>query len=347
MARPRGPERRARGGPGRQPQHIAAVEVEAIILDYVPGGIATDPHPEHRSRPVVQAVGLRRLHLVDGIPLTPVDMFEKVTLAREVVYKVPIYVKLPTGGVKKVRTVGVSLACIPGGEQGERVVYCYPVEPLEPSVEDSLKELLEKEPEGGKRSKHVLVSSPDELARVAEEQGKPGKIVCTPQDPINYHDLTDIAKDNLLEALRRLVREKEDLFVEFFNIAEPINIRMHAIETLRGVGKRTLRNLLWGREQKPFTSFDEIKKILKIDPAEALAERLLLEVECGYGCERGEFGAGRQPEEGRCAEVKYYLFIEPCDPSKPYFRYLERMWKAMALRSGRGGGAKGEGPQAS
>ncbi len=333
MARPRGGERR----PGRgRPQHIAAIEVEAVVLDYIPMGLATDPHREHRSRPVVQALGLRQFHLVDGIPVTEVDLLDRVTLAREVSYEVPIYVRLPTGGVRKARSVSVRLACLPGGsgEEGGKSIYCYPVEPLDPAVEESLREVLKQE-----KANYVLVGSPEELARVAEEQGKPGKIISTPRDPISYRDLTSIARDTLRDAVRQIVKEREDLFVEFFNVAAPINIRLHAIELLRGVGKKTLRTLLRKREEKPFTSYEEVKKILKIDPAEAIAERLLREIECGYSCGRD----GSMPEE--CEDVKYFLFIEPCDPYKPYLGYLKIMWEARARRArAQGAGAKaGEG----
>lgn len=325
MARPRSGERR----PGRsRPPHIAALEVEAIVLDYIPNGLASDPHREHRSRPVVQALGLRQFHLVDGIPVTEVDLMDRVTLAREVSYEVPIYVRLPTGGVRKARSVSVRLSCIPGsGEEGGKSIYCYPIEPLDPAVEESLREVLSQE-----KSSYVLVSTPEELARVAEAQGKPGKIISTPRDPITYRDLTNIARDTLRDAVRQIVKEREDLFVEFFNVAAPINIRLHAIELLRGVGKKTLKNLLRKREEKPFTSYDEVKRVLKIDPAEAIAERLLREIECGYGCDR----QGRMPDE--CDDIKYFLFIEPCDPYKPYLGYLKLMWEARARR-GRAAGA--------
>ncbi|GBF08525.1 conserved hypothetical protein [Aeropyrum pernix] len=297
---------------GRPQPHIAALEVEAIVLDYIPEGYPRDPHREHRSKPVVQGLGVRRLHLVDGVPLHEVDILERVTLAREVVYSVPIVARLPGGVERRVKSVTVAVTCLPGQarEGGVREIYCYPLSYADQATLEALQQLLG---EGDERHRYILVDSPDKLSEVARGHGLSGKIVSAPRDPISYQDLTDVARATLPDAVRKLVREREDFFVEFFNVAEPINIRIHALEALKGVGKKMARHLLLERERRRFTSFEEVKKILKIDPAEALAEKILEEIECRD-------------------TVKYYFFVEPCDPSKPYLGYTERMWKAYAAR---------------
>ena len=122
---------------------------------------------------------------------------------------------------------------------------------------------------------------------------------------ITYDDLTSLARSNLEEAVRKIILENEKVFVEFFNIAEPVNIRLHAIELLPGVGKKTMRHILEEREKKPFESFKEIKERTKIDPVKILVERIL--------------------DELRGSE-KYYLFVRPVDKQGIYLGYLERIY---------------------
>ncbi|MEM4055335.1 MAG: DUF655 domain-containing protein, partial [Desulfurococcaceae archaeon] len=47
---------------------------------------------------------------------------------------------------------------------------------------------------------------------------------------ITYNDLTSNARANLEDVIRRIVLDNESLFVEMFNKAEPINIRLHTLE---------------------------------------------------------------------------------------------------------------------
>lgn len=281
---------------GFRSQHPAAVEVEALILDYMPQGLYKDPHKEHKDRPVAQAIGVRRFTLIDGIPLSDVEVFQRVTLARSVIRTIilPSEVK-----GQKFKKLTVLLACLPGPE---RMVYCYPMTPLDKWSLDSLRATIQEE--GGWS---LLVDSPRELSVIAEEKGLSPTILIVPPVPLKYEDLTDIAKNNLLEAVKMIVKSDEKIYVEFFNIADAVNIRLHVLELFKGVGKKTLANFLEKRKQKPFESFEEVKKALKIDPVAALAEKIVEEIR---------------------REAKYYVFIEPEDPEAQYLGYLDKVKKA-------------------
>ncbi len=122
---------------------------------------------------------------------------------------------------------------------------------------------------------------------------------------ITYDDLTSVARTNLEEAIKRILKENEEAFVRFFNIAEPVNIRLHALELLPGIGKKTMRHILEEREKKMFESFEDIKKRAKIDPVKILAERIITEIMGGE---------------------KYYLFIRPPTHEGLYLGYLERIY---------------------
>jgi len=97
---------------------------------------------------------------------------------------------------------------------------------------------------------------------------------------IKYEDLTPIAKDNLPKAIEKIIIENEQKFVDFFNNAGPINVRIHSLELLPGIGKTILNNILEQREIEKFKSFEDIKKRIKgiKDPVKILVERILKEI---------------------------------------------------------------------
>ncbi len=124
---------------------------------------------------------------------------------------------------------------------------------------------------------------------------------------ITYDDLTSVARTNLPEAIKKIILENEKYFVEFFNIAEPVNIKLHTLELLPGIGKKTMKHILEERSKKPFESFDEIKARTKIDPVKTLVERIIQEL---TGTE------------------KYYLFVKPRNRGL-YLGYLERLYEEV------------------
>jgi len=123
--------------------------------------------------------------------------------------------------------------------------------------------------------------------------------------PINYEDLTSVARANLPEAIKRVIIDNEKVFVKFFNIAEPINIRMHVFELLPGIGKKTVRSIIEERSIKEFESFEDIRNRVRIDPVKALSERILVELE---------------------GNEKYYIFIRPRRDQGIYLGYLEKLY---------------------
>jgi putative nucleotide binding protein len=93
--------------------------------------------------------------------------------------------------------------------------------------------------------------------------------------------LTETSKIQLQEFASKVIEEREDKFVEFFNKSEAINTRLHQIELLPGFGKRHMKAILDEREVSEFKSFDDIKKRIPNlpDPKKAIEKRLLQELE--------------------------------------------------------------------
>lgn len=77
------------------------------------------------------------------------------------------------------------------------------------------------------------------------------------------------------------MEKNEKRFIEFFNNARPLSTRMHQIELLPGVGKKHMWEIINAREEKPFESFDDIKKRVKLipDPEKLIIRRIIHELE--------------------------------------------------------------------
>lgn len=130
---------------------------------------------------------------------------------------------------------------------------------------------------------------------------------------IAYEDLTSVAKDELLKVLRVIVENKAQLFTEFFNKAEPLTLKLHALELLPNIGKKTLKTILEERKKEPFKDLRDIEQRVGIkDVIGIIVERIIKEIQGGE---------------------KYYLFVYPLEEKKKptehfvYLGYLERLSK--------------------
>uniref|UniRef100_A0A7J3ZJN0 DUF655 domain-containing protein n=1 Tax=Fervidicoccus fontis TaxID=683846 RepID=A0A7J3ZJN0_9CREN len=131
--------------------------------------------------------------------------------------------------------------------------------------------------------------------------------------PVRYEELTNVAKDNLVPVLEEIVKEKERVFANLFNIAEPITLKMHALELLPGIGKKCLMVILEERKTKPFESFEDLERRLslrglKMQPlARLIAERIAVELRGGE---------------------RYYMFVRPREGEEQarYLGLLERLY---------------------
>ncbi|MCD6369828.1 MAG: DUF655 domain-containing protein [Thermoproteales archaeon] len=96
---------------------------------------------------------------------------------------------------------------------------------------------------------------------------------------IRYDDLTLRARDTLEKAIETIIEKREKYFVDFFNKAQPLTPKMHSLELLRGIGKKTLWKILEERRKKPFETFKEIQERVKIpDPKRLILNRIIDEI---------------------------------------------------------------------
>jgi putative nucleotide binding protein len=95
--------------------------------------------------------------------------------------------------------------------------------------------------------------------------------------------MTENAKFQLEEFIEIKIDEREKEFIEFFNTSTAINTRMHQIELLPGYGKKHMKEILEARKEKPFESFDDLKKRIPSlpDPKVAVGKRIIRELTGG------------------------------------------------------------------
>lgn len=98
---------------------------------------------------------------------------------------------------------------------------------------------------------------------------------------IPVEKLTATAGNTLMEAVEDIVTAQEARFVEFFNKAQPLSMRMHQLELLPGVGKKHMWEVLNARKEKPFVNFEDIKERVKLlpNPKQLIIKRIIAEIE--------------------------------------------------------------------
>ena len=97
---------------------------------------------------------------------------------------------------------------------------------------------------------------------------------------IEYDDLLGAAQSELEHAIRAIVESDQQRFVDFYNDAQPITLRLHQLNLLPGIGKKLRNNILEARKRKPFESFDDVEDRVSglHNPKEILVERILEEL---------------------------------------------------------------------
>ncbi len=96
---------------------------------------------------------------------------------------------------------------------------------------------------------------------------------------MSYDELAPSARMLLEPVVTKIVQEGEQFFVNLFNESVPITPRLHQLELLPGVGKKTLMKILEERSKRPFISYSDVAERTGLkDPADLLVRRALEEL---------------------------------------------------------------------
>jgi putative nucleotide binding protein len=180
-------------------------EEEAIVLDFLQNGYASDPRPLHLKDPIAQSLGTDRFTLLELVPKKDVMLQPRAK----------VYI----------------------GEKKREEIH------------------------------HVN-------GRIKAEK------------------LTATGASELPFAVKAIIDAEPQRFIDFYNKAQPLSIRTHALELLPGIGKKHMQEILDARGEKEFSGFDDIRARVKLitDPEKLIINRIVAEI-------RGE--------------EKHYLFAAP------------------------------------
>ncbi|WP_255195847.1 DUF655 domain-containing protein [Halorarius litoreus] len=100
-------------------------------------------------------------------------------------------------------------------------------------------------------------------------------------DYVDVSGLSSAARSELEYAVNALIDEDEQRFVDFYNDAQPITLRLHQLNLLPGIGKKLRNTILDERKRKPFESFEEVEERVSglHKPREVLVERIMEELQ--------------------------------------------------------------------
>ena len=110
---------------------------------------------------------------------------------------------------------------------------------------------------------------------------------------IDYDELTSSAASELEYAIEAIIDADQQRFVDFYNEAQPITLRLHQLNLLPGIGKKLRNKIIDTRKRGPFESFEELSDRVGglHRPKEVLIERI--------------------QEELRDDDLKYKIFVRP------------------------------------
>jgi putative nucleotide binding protein len=97
---------------------------------------------------------------------------------------------------------------------------------------------------------------------------------------IEYDRLSDGAKSELEYVVEEIIQRRESAFVDFFNDAQPVTLRLHQLTLLPGIGDKLRDNILNERKRRPFESFEDLENRVSglHDPMSVLVDRVLQEI---------------------------------------------------------------------
>jgi putative nucleotide binding protein len=97
---------------------------------------------------------------------------------------------------------------------------------------------------------------------------------------VDYDDLSNAAHSELEYVVEEIVDRNERRFVDFYNEAQPITLRLHQLNLLPGIGKKLRNDVLDERKRAPFESFAELEERISglHDPKGVLVDRILEEL---------------------------------------------------------------------
>ncbi|MGN1362630.1 MAG: DUF655 domain-containing protein [Methanobrevibacter sp.] len=129
---------------------------------------------------------------------------------------------------------------------------------------------------------------------------------------LDYNNLTATSRVELEYAIKEIIEKQEDKYINFFNTAGSLSTRLHKIELLPGIGKKTMWNIIKARDEKPFESYKDLQNRVPSlpNPVNMITNRVIQELD---------------PNTVKKGKKKYYLFTQiPSERMREYYREQKR-----------------------
>ena len=97
---------------------------------------------------------------------------------------------------------------------------------------------------------------------------------------IGYDDLSSGARSELEYVVEEIIEADEERFVDVYNEAQPITLRLHQLNLLPGIGEKLRNTILDERKRGPFESFEDLEERISglHDPKSILVDRIMEEL---------------------------------------------------------------------
>lgn len=97
---------------------------------------------------------------------------------------------------------------------------------------------------------------------------------------VGYNDLTNAAHSELPFIIQELIKADPVRFMKVYNEAQAITTRLHMLELIPGLGKKTMWAIIEERKKGPFKGFEDLETRVSTihHPEKLLAKRIELEL---------------------------------------------------------------------
>lgn len=159
---------------------------------------------------------------------------------------------------------------LPYGHETSTLKNSYLKKPIIQVIGEDYFTLLEIEP---KENNIPLLNSRIDL--------KNEKIINYIKCRIDYNILSRGAKIELPIILEQIVKMNYKKFIDFYNNAYPISVRMNSLELIPGIGKKLMWDIIEASQNKPFSNFEDLKQRISSyrEPEKTIVKRIILELE--------------------------------------------------------------------
>ncbi len=120
-----------------------------------------------------------------------------------------------------------------------------------------------------------VVTSPGDRVYIGKEMDKREHIAHVKRR-LSFEELTSNSQSELPHTLERIVLDNESRFIRFFNEAQPITTRLHTLELLPGLGKKSMWSIIEERKKEKFRDFADLQQRVPTvhSPAKIIAKRI-------------------------------------------------------------------------